>query len=161
MASFVTEEMEFLKSRGNEFCRKVYLGLYDARTSIEPNTKDEQKLRDFMSHKYEKKRWYVAPTEGFHEEARRMNSIEKVPESKPARNTGLNTCQGVTSQTRTLPSISAPPSSTVQLNSHQIKKAINLISDTQDPFHEPQPEDSPTKCTISKENITCKFYYYL
>lgn len=154
MASFTTEEMEIMKSRGNEFCRKVYLGLYDGRTSIEPNTKDEQKLRDFMSHKYEKKRWYVAPTEALHEDARRMNSTEKVVEIKPHRNNVLNTCSGISSQTRALPSITAPPPS--QLNSHQMKKPINLIPDNQDIFHEPPSEPSPNKSSLPKESIACK-----
>ncbi|CAD5113101.1 DgyrCDS2292 [Dimorphilus gyrociliatus] len=149
MASFTTEEMEFLKSRGNDFCRKVYLGLYDAHKSMEPNTKDEQKLRDFMTHKYEKKRWYVAPTEAFHEEARRMNSIEKSGELKP-RNV-LGGIQSSISQSRVLPSISAPPPASISINSHHIKKPSNLITDLQDPFQESQLETSSSKPVMQQE----------
>ena len=38
------------------------------------DTKDEIKVRDYLSQKYEKKRWYLAPTEGLAETAKTMNS---------------------------------------------------------------------------------------
>lgn len=98
MTSFTPEEMEFLKSRGNEvcymsirynnalfyvvqFCRRVWLGLYDSKNHIEMDTKDENKRRDFMMQKYEKKRYYVAPTDTMHEEARIHNT--PVPKDEP------------------------------------------------------------------------------
>ncbi|KAL8563477.1 hypothetical protein ACOMHN_011956 [Nucella lapillus] len=87
MASFTPEEMDFLKSHGNELNRKVYLGLYDNRTWPEPDSRDEQRVRDFMVQKYENKRFYVAPTEAMREEARRMNdtALSRQPQTKPLR----------------------------------------------------------------------------
>ncbi|XP_076454141.1 uncharacterized protein LOC143289142 isoform X1 [Babylonia areolata] len=87
MASFTPDEMDFLKSHGNELNRKVYLGLYDNRTWPEPDSRDEQRVRDFMVQKYENKRFYVAPTEAMREEARRMNdaALSKQPQTKPLR----------------------------------------------------------------------------
>ncbi|XP_025078902.1 arf-GAP domain and FG repeat-containing protein 1-like isoform X2 [Pomacea canaliculata] len=87
MASFTPEEMDFLKSHGNELNRKVYLGLYDNRTWPEPDSRDEQRVRDFMVQKYENKRFYVAPTEAMREEARHMNeaALSKQPQTKPLR----------------------------------------------------------------------------
>ena len=41
-------------------------------------------MRDFLAQKYEKKRWYVAPTEAMLEEAKRMNVPEHV-ETKPLK----------------------------------------------------------------------------
>ena len=38
------------------------------------DTKDEIKVRDYLSQKYEKKRWYLAPTDGLAETAKTMNS---------------------------------------------------------------------------------------
>jgi len=58
MATYNPEEIDFIKSRGNEYCKKVWLGLCDA----EQMTKDEQQIKDFMIAKYEKKRYYIEPT---------------------------------------------------------------------------------------------------
>ncbi|KAJ8310496.1 hypothetical protein KUTeg_012361 [Tegillarca granosa] len=91
MASFTPEEMDFLKSSGNEFCRKTWLGLYDNRSGMEPDSRDEQKVKDFMSQKYERKRFYVAPTDALKEEARRMNES---PADKPAQTRPLKSLLG-------------------------------------------------------------------
>uniref|UniRef100_A0A8D8V2B9 Arf-GAP domain and FG repeat-containing protein 1 n=2 Tax=Cacopsylla melanoneura TaxID=428564 RepID=A0A8D8V2B9_9HEMI len=58
MTTFTPEEVEMLKSRGNDYCRKVWLGLCD--NSIQ--YKDEQQIKDFMIDKYEKKRYYIDPS---------------------------------------------------------------------------------------------------
>ncbi|KAJ4443903.1 hypothetical protein ANN_05690 [Periplaneta americana] len=60
MASFSPEEVELIKSRGNEYCRRIWLGLYD--TNHTHDTKDEQQIKDFMVAKYEKKRYYLEPS---------------------------------------------------------------------------------------------------
>ncbi|GFO28154.1 ARF-GAP domain and fg repeat-containing protein 1-like, partial [Plakobranchus ocellatus] len=73
MASFTPEEMDFLKSHGNELNRKVYLGLYDSRSWPEPDSRDEQRVRDYMVQKYENRRWYVSATDAMRDEARRAN----------------------------------------------------------------------------------------
>ncbi|KAM4820518.1 arf-GAP domain and FG repeat-containing protein 2 isoform 1-T1 [Thomomys bottae] len=61
MTTFTEPEVMFLQSRGNEVCRKIWLGLFDARTSLMPDTRDPQKVKEFLQEKYEKKRWYVPP----------------------------------------------------------------------------------------------------
>ncbi|XP_055937301.1 arf-GAP domain and FG repeat-containing protein 1-like isoform X2 [Argiope bruennichi] len=62
MTTFTPEEIEYLKSRGNEYCKYVWLGTFDTSTnSIESEVSDDQRKRDFMVQKYEKKRWYVDP----------------------------------------------------------------------------------------------------
>lgn len=58
MATFSPEEMELIKTRGNEYCKKIWLGLYEN----EVPTKDEQQIKDFMFSKYEKKRYYIDPS---------------------------------------------------------------------------------------------------
>lgn len=62
----------------------MWLGLYDARSGPEFNSKDEQRIKDFMSQKYEKKRWYVAPTDAMKAEAKQMNTIQE-PQTKPLK----------------------------------------------------------------------------
>lgn len=39
-----------------QYCQAVWLGLFDGKSNIFPETKDEHKIRDFMITKYEKKR---------------------------------------------------------------------------------------------------------
>lgn len=56
MATFTPDEIEFIKARGNDYCRRVWLGLYEGESV---NFTDEQSVRDFMSDKYEKKRYYL------------------------------------------------------------------------------------------------------
>ncbi|CAH2104404.1 unnamed protein product [Euphydryas editha] len=56
MATFTPEEIEFIKVRGNDYCRRVWLGLYEGESV---NFTDEQSIKDFMSDKYEKKRYYL------------------------------------------------------------------------------------------------------
>uniref|UniRef100_A0A1B6LKD6 Arf-GAP domain-containing protein n=1 Tax=Graphocephala atropunctata TaxID=36148 RepID=A0A1B6LKD6_9HEMI len=57
MATFTPEEIDFVKDRGNDFCRSTWLGLLDAQQP----TKDEQQIKDFMIAKYERKRYYIDP----------------------------------------------------------------------------------------------------
>ncbi|KAG8194153.1 hypothetical protein JTE90_000991 [Oedothorax gibbosus] len=62
MTTFTPEEIEYLKSKGNEYCKYVWLGKFDiSSNSIESEVSDDQRKRDFMIQKYEKKRWYVEP----------------------------------------------------------------------------------------------------
>lgn len=56
MATFTPEEIEFIRSRGNDYCRRVWLGLYEGESV---NFTDEQSVKDFMSDKYEKKRYFL------------------------------------------------------------------------------------------------------
>lgn len=59
MATFTNEEVDLLRNRGNEFCRKVWLGLYEGAPSV--SSSDEQSIRDFMVEKYERRRFYLDP----------------------------------------------------------------------------------------------------
>lgn len=60
MATFTPEEIELVKSRGNNYCRQTWLGLYDNNKT--QDTKDEQEIKDFMMDKYERKRYYLDPS---------------------------------------------------------------------------------------------------
>ncbi|KAL3846513.1 hypothetical protein ACJMK2_017493 [Sinanodonta woodiana] len=124
MASFTPEEMEFLKCHGNEFCRKVWLGLYDTKAGLEPDSREEQKVKDFMLQKYEKKRYYVAPTEVMKDEARQINegALNKQPATKPLKALlGENAPRLVVdNQKKNLPPVKAPPVISVNSQSSQV-----------------------------------------
>ncbi|XP_072546794.1 arf-GAP domain and FG repeat-containing protein 1a isoform X2 [Salminus brasiliensis] len=59
MTTFTQQEIEFLRNHGNEVCKRIWLGLYDDRTSAIPDFREPQKVKEFLQEKYEKKRWYV------------------------------------------------------------------------------------------------------
>ncbi|XP_074545380.1 arf-GAP domain and FG repeat-containing protein 1b isoform X3 [Halichoeres trimaculatus] len=61
MTTFTHQEIEFLQKHSNEVCKHIWLGLYDDRTSVVPDFREPQKVKEFLQEKYEKKRWYVPP----------------------------------------------------------------------------------------------------
>nr|CAD7392211.1 unnamed protein product [Timema cristinae] len=97
MATFSPEEIELVKSRGNEYCRQIWLGLFDVNNVSD--TKDEQQIKEFMIAKYERKRYYLEPSAamkngpvGFtpsptHTQSRTSTptptAISAIPEAKP------------------------------------------------------------------------------
>ena len=48
MSSFTSEEVEFLRARGNVYCAKVWLGLYDKSHSGRVDVKDDDALKEFI-----------------------------------------------------------------------------------------------------------------
>lgn len=44
--------------RPPQACRRVWLGTFNPRTSLLPDSRDPQKVKEFLQEKYEKKRWY-------------------------------------------------------------------------------------------------------
>ncbi|XP_050843744.1 arf-GAP domain and FG repeat-containing protein 2 isoform X3 [Serinus canaria] len=56
MTTFSEAEVLFLQAHGNEACRRVWLGTFDPRTSLLPDSHDPQKVKEFLQEKYEKKR---------------------------------------------------------------------------------------------------------
>ncbi|XP_059082260.1 arf-GAP domain and FG repeat-containing protein 1-like isoform X2 [Tigriopus californicus] len=60
MSSFSADEIDFLRSRGNLWCQLVWLGLYEGHRS--PEGMDEERVKEFIIEKYEKKRYYVDPS---------------------------------------------------------------------------------------------------
>ena len=80
MATFTPAEISMMETRGNEFCRNIYLGKYDSKSKPRPDSKDHAKLKFFMEQKYEQKRWYVPP-----EQAQKPAAVAKQPETNTAK----------------------------------------------------------------------------
>ncbi|XP_054445775.1 arf-GAP domain and FG repeat-containing protein 2 isoform X2 [Pteronotus mesoamericanus] len=151
MTTFTEPEVVFLQSRGNEVCRKIWLGLFDARTSLIPDSRDPQKVKEFLQEKYEKKRWYVppdqvkgptytkgsasTPTQGSIPEGKPLRTLlgDPVPSLSAAASTSgqsVSQSQARTSQPR---SAQPPPHSSVK------KASTDLLADIGgDPFAAPQ-----------------------
>nr|XP_006114714.1 arf-GAP domain and FG repeat-containing protein 2 isoform X2 [Pelodiscus sinensis] len=81
MTTFTEAEVLFLQSRGNEACRKVWLCSFDPRTSLLPDSRDPQKVKEFLQEKYEKKRWYVPVDQN--KGTASLASQSSTPEVKP------------------------------------------------------------------------------
>ncbi|KAK9878441.1 hypothetical protein WA026_022081 [Henosepilachna vigintioctopunctata] len=81
MATFTQDEIGVLESKGNDYCRKVWLGLFEGTPPTGP--RDEQAVKDFMTEKYEKKRYYLDPSQvsrnGHHNKA---NGVEHQLQSR-------------------------------------------------------------------------------
>lgn len=59
MSSFSADEVEMMRGRGNAWCSAVWLGLFDAQPI---DYRDDEKIKEFIVAKYEKKRYYVEPS---------------------------------------------------------------------------------------------------
>ncbi|KAH8238006.1 hypothetical protein KR032_010556 [Drosophila birchii] len=56
MATFTQDEIDFLRTHGNELCAKTWLGLWDPKRAAH-----QQEQRELMVDKYERKRYYLEP----------------------------------------------------------------------------------------------------
>ncbi|XP_024865007.1 arf-GAP domain and FG repeat-containing protein 1b isoform X4 [Kryptolebias marmoratus] len=83
MTTFTQQEIDFLQKHGNEVCKHIWLGLYDDRTSVVPDFREPQKVKEFLQEKYEKKRWYVPP-----DQARAVASVQASVSGSSASSTG-------------------------------------------------------------------------
>jgi len=57
MSTFTPDEVEFMRTRGNAWCSKIWLARWDP-VNQPVDFKDDEKVKDFMIAKYEKKRYY-------------------------------------------------------------------------------------------------------
>jgi len=80
MSSFSADEVEMMRNRGNAWCAAVWLGLFDAH-SQPVDYKDDEKIKEFIIAKYEKKRYYVDPSQA---RISRVSSASPAPEQLSA-----------------------------------------------------------------------------
>ncbi|XP_065172104.1 arf-GAP domain and FG repeat-containing protein 1 isoform X1 [Atheta coriaria] len=72
MATFTQEEVELLKTRGNDYCQQVWLGLYEG---TKPS--DERSVHTLMLDKYERKRYYMEPSIALRNSYNKQNEVTK------------------------------------------------------------------------------------
>lgn len=109
MATFTQDEIKFLRERGNDYCRKTWLGLLNNRNPIDFDTTDEQGMKDHMMQKYDFKRYYLEPMIAA--------DVSDNSEDEPVLNNQLTTKQQQTSrsnaniiQTKAIPRVPNPAS---------------------------------------------------
>ncbi|XP_047225148.1 arf-GAP domain and FG repeat-containing protein 1b isoform X2 [Girardinichthys multiradiatus] len=126
MTTFTQQEIEFLQKHGNEVCKHIWLGLYDDRTSVVPDFREPQKVKEFLQEKYEKKRWYVPP-----DQARAVASVQASVSGSSASSTGSTPeVQPLkTLQLNKTPLRQSPGLSRSQAHSAAQEKKFDLLSD--------------------------------
>ncbi|XP_059498519.1 arf-GAP domain and FG repeat-containing protein 1-like isoform X4 [Stegostoma tigrinum] len=144
MTTFTEQEIEFLQSHGNEVCRQIWLGLFDSRSSVIPDYRDPQKIKEFLQDKYEKKRWYVPPervkVSAATSATTSLSSRSSTPDVKP-----LKTLMGDSTPALNI-SKSAGQVANQELiqqqNQQPVKKSqLDLLADIGgDPFASPVPQ---------------------
>ncbi|XP_045077759.1 arf-GAP domain and FG repeat-containing protein 2-like isoform X2 [Coregonus clupeaformis] len=60
MTTFSQQEVEFLQNHGNEVGRRTWLCVFEPKTDGCFDTRDSQKLKEFLQDKYEKKKWHFS-----------------------------------------------------------------------------------------------------
>uniref|UniRef100_A0A1I7XFM3 Arf-GAP domain-containing protein n=1 Tax=Heterorhabditis bacteriophora TaxID=37862 RepID=A0A1I7XFM3_HETBA len=92
MATFSMDEVERIRSLGNNENARTWLGLYGGTPPAMTNKED---ITAFLIKKYEKKQWYVPPSE-LVEQERLLNKAKEVANSsnsnKYVNTTGVKTC---------------------------------------------------------------------
>ncbi|XP_061097422.1 arf-GAP domain and FG repeat-containing protein 1b [Conger conger] len=144
MTTFTQQEIEFLQKNGNEFCRQIWLGLYDDRTLSVPDFREPQKVKEFLQEKYERKRWYVPP-----EQAKAVASVHASVSGSSASSTSstpevrpLKTLLGESGPSAHL-SRGTPSQSPVTSRAHPQQaqeKKFDLLSDLRDIFATPSSQ---------------------
>ncbi|XP_068172757.1 arf-GAP domain and FG repeat-containing protein 1a isoform X3 [Antennarius striatus] len=125
MTTFTQQEIEFLQKHGNEACKRIWLGLYDDRTSSIPDFREPQKVKEFLQDKYEKKRWYIPPEQA------------KVVASVHASISGSsNSSTSSTPEVRPLKSLLGESAPSLHFNKNTPPNQSPVASRGQQPFHD-------------------------
>lgn len=143
MASFGMDEIDFLRTRGNQFCRQVWLAhftLADSRFDY----KDDQKFKDHLSAKYEKKRWYAEPGTVVNNSYtfKVKNEVAPVVQDMPFN--GIPT---------SIPRASAPTASPVIKSSDLLADLDFFSTTTNTAAFNPPPKQSPFPQSISQPSF--------
>uniref|UniRef100_A0A3Q3ERN3 ArfGAP with FG repeats 1b n=1 Tax=Labrus bergylta TaxID=56723 RepID=A0A3Q3ERN3_9LABR len=124
MTTFTHQEIEFLQKHSNEVCKHIWLGLYDDRTSVVPDFREPQKVKEFLQEKYEKKRWYVPPDQA------RVNVQASVSGSSASSTGSTPEVQPLkTLQLNKTPLRQSPGLGRSQAHSAALEKKFDLLSD--------------------------------
>ena len=101
MSCFTPSEIASIETKGNEYCKNIYLGAYDPRCKAQPKSNNQLKLKMFMEQKYEEKRWYISPKdanqplESFKESVihHNLNQAEKASNLQSCKSIKMNNKQ--------------------------------------------------------------------
>jgi len=143
MASFGMDEIDFLRTRGNQYCRQVWMAHYtlaDSRFDL----KDDQKFKDHLTAKYEKKRWYAEP-----------GTVVNNPYTFQVKNEVAPVVQDVPINVAptSIPRAPAPTASTVIKSSDLLADLDFFSTATNFAAFNPPPRESPFPQSISQPSF--------
>ncbi|GJQ85731.1 drongo [Trypoxylus dichotomus] len=113
MATFTSEEVELVQNRGNDYCRRTWLGLYEGAPLTEG--RDEQQIHDLMVDKYERRRYYI--DQPVSSSSNSSNSNSSTTASSSVSNNNNNSSHNVRANGGLTTSSFALPNNTAKLSS--------------------------------------------
>lgn len=125
MSTFTQDEVDFMKSHGNQLNKMVYLGLYDANAGFSPDPKDTERFKEFLSQKYERKRWYVEPTEAMKQKIKADTEASLDKNNAPSSKTSTSSLPHSHSITN---SIKSPPQDSSSTSTARTTRAPSVTS---------------------------------
>ncbi|XP_055684083.1 arf-GAP domain and FG repeat-containing protein 1 isoform X2 [Lutzomyia longipalpis] len=126
MATFTPDEIEFIRSHGNDECAKTWLGLWD------PKRTRPHDQRELMIDKYERKRYYLEP-------ASPLKSLPSSQQLAPQCATSSSACTSSSSTTTT---------NSVTLDNVAVLKSITLTPPQSLRLHNNKNQRSTGNATV-------------
>ncbi|GAB0098449.1 hypothetical protein DMENIID0001_141840 [Sergentomyia squamirostris] len=123
MATFTPDEIEFIRSHGNDECAKTWLGLWD------PKRTRPHDQRELMIDKYERKRYYLEPA----------SPLKSLPSSQQ-----LTTCVS-----SSIASSAPTTTNSVTVDSTAVLKSITLTPPQSLRLHNNKNSRSTTNATVN------------
>ena len=124
MCAFTPTEVALVEMRGNDYCRRIYLGRYDERCQGKPDPRNQEKLKYFLELKYVERRWYVSPEEAYRPLESFMKSAAKSNPKYKQTSSGISHKAGATS----FKSAQASSICADQINKQQTSSAFSSSS---------------------------------
>jgi len=159
MSTFTQDEVEFMRNHGNQLNKMIYLSLYDANAGFSPDPKDTERFKEFLSQKYERKRWYAEPTEAMRQKVRAEldATLDKTGHTSKSTSS-LPHSQSITNSIKSPPE----PASTVSSTANRTTRTSSVPSSQQQ--QQPPPMlvfDAPVTNTTTTPSSTSLFDSFL
>ena len=172
MSSFTNDELEFIRSRGNYFCKQVWLGSFQEGTRPADLSNDQNK-KDFLCVKYERRQWYVEPSPNLFGEAKALtdSALAEVEQASQAAATrGQRAYSNVSNHSGTAPvhhhtngSHSVPRITNIPPTYQQTAQQRQINTPLASPQAPPQPKPQPNlfdddlETTLKQQNVDPRF----
>lgn len=127
MATFTPEEVELVQNRGNDCCRRTWLGLYEGAPLSEG--RDEQQIHDLMVDKYERRRYYIdQPVSGNGGSLSNNNASSSISGTSISRANGVGIAFGGSSTATKPLSLNGSTDNSTTIRHHSPLRRINGIA---------------------------------
>ncbi|XP_023323652.1 arf-GAP domain and FG repeat-containing protein 2 isoform X2 [Eurytemora carolleeae] len=152
MSTFTPEEVELMRTRGNLWCSRVWLGNYEASTNP-VDYKDDEKIKEFMITKYERKRYYVEANQRLAQTSPSVSSLSSSSsqDSKPISGLIGTTLKAYIAQGQSSISVSRPAATASFPRPQEVKIPAQPIQKTSVPAQPTQKPPVSAQPTIQSQ----------